>query len=88
MIVEGFLGKLKDYREIISNLLKNLHVVGVDMFLNIYFPQPHLNFHHENAVSEEHDDRLHQDFKIFGDRHKCLGRNYVGRLLLVHFKRN
>ena len=74
MLVENFLGnkKSENYEEIVNNLLKNFHDMGVNMSLKIHFLHSHLNFFPENlgSMSDEQGERFHQDLRTFEERHQ------------------
>ncbi|CAH2100954.1 unnamed protein product [Euphydryas editha] len=74
MLVEIFLGnkKSENYEEIVNNLLKNFHDMGVNMSLKIHFLHSHLNFFPENlgSMSDEQGERFHQDLRTFEERHQ------------------
>ena len=74
MVVENFLGNNKsdNYKEIVTDLLKNFQQMGVNMSLKIHFLHSHLNFFPENlgSMSDEQGERFHQDLKVFEERHQ------------------
>lgn len=73
-VVENFLGnnKSEDFKEIVSNLLRNYHRMGVNMSLKIHFLHSHLDFFPDNlgSVSDEHGERFHQDLKTYEERYQ------------------
>lgn len=66
-VVRNFLGNHKsgNYKQIVSDLLKNYKKIGARMSLKMHFLDSHLGFFPENLgeVSDEQGERLHQDLQ-------------------------
>ena len=73
----NFLGncRAENYKELVSDMLKNYQALGARMSLKIHFFHSHLDFFPENLgdVSNEHGERFHQDIAVMESR-------YQGRL--------
>ena len=65
--MENFLGNKKDpkYKVIIADMLEQVKLVGCNMSVKLHFLHAHIKFFPGNlgAVSEEQDERFHQDIK-------------------------
>ena len=91
-ICKDFLGnhKAAKYQDVVQDLVTSYKAMGCNMSLKIHFLESHLDFFFfffppENLgeVSDEHDERFHQDIMAMEKRYqgKWASSN-VGRLLL------
>jgi hypothetical protein len=87
-----FLGnhKAKNYREIVSEMLKCFKVMKSNMSLKLHFLDSHLDLFPKNLgeVIDEHSERFHQDISIM---EKWFGKMELWdacRILLVYNDRN
>ena len=64
--------KDSDYKTIVENMLACFEVLGCHMSLKVYFLHTHLHYFPQNLgdMSEEHDERFHQDIKSIETRHQ------------------
>ena len=64
--------KLKDFVELVENLLQSYQRLGCQMSLKLHFLHAHLEFFPPNlgAVSDEHGERFHQDIAVIENRCK------------------
>ena len=73
-IVTSFLGNVKapNYKDMVADLIKNYHAMGVNMSLKIHFMHSHLDFFPDNlgAVSDEHGERFHQEISVMKKRYQ------------------
>lgn len=73
-VVNNFLGnnKADNYKELITELLKNYKALGCNMSLKIHFLDSHLDFFPTNlgAVSDEHGERFHQEIFTMETRYQ------------------
>lgn len=73
-VIRGFLGnhKAENYKELIQEMLRSFHELGVHMNLKIHFLDSHLDFFPENlgAESDEMGERFHQDIKVLEKRYQ------------------
>ncbi|GBM05607.1 hypothetical protein AVEN_202242-1 [Araneus ventricosus] len=73
-LAKNFLGnhKAENYRQIVNNLLKGLKNHGCNKSLQIHFLPSYLEFFPGNlgSVSDEHDERFHQDISNMGARYQ------------------
>ena len=73
-IVTSFLGNVKapNYKDMVADLIKNYHAMGVNMSLKIHFMHSHLDFFPDNlgAVSDEHGERFHQEISVMEKRYQ------------------
>ena len=73
-VVDGFLGnhKAENYKELISNLLKNYKKIKVNMSLKIHFLDSHLDSFPVNlgAESDKQGERFHQDMLTLENRYQ------------------
>lgn len=75
-VSSGFLGntKSKNFRKLVSNMLKNFAAQGCLMSLKLHLLDSHLNFFPKNLgdMSDEQGERFHQDIL-------CMEKRYQGR---------
>ena len=73
-VVQGFLGngKVTDYIDLVSNMLKNFKKLGCNMSIKLHCLHSHLDWFSENLgdVSEEQGERFHQDIKEMERRYQ------------------
>jgi hypothetical protein len=66
-VLKTFLGNIKNplYKEIVRNMLDKFKILGCNMSLKLHSLASHLDYFPPNlgAVSEEQDERFHQDLK-------------------------
>ncbi|GBN94854.1 hypothetical protein AVEN_111189-1 [Araneus ventricosus] len=66
-VINKFLGNYKDpnFKQIVQSMLENFKKLGCSCSLKVHFLMCHLDYFPEilGAVSEEHDERFHQDIK-------------------------
>ena len=81
-VTKTFLDNTRDenYRDIVKNLTKDFQAAGCNMSLKIHFLDSHIDFFPSNlgAVSDEHGERFHQEFKEMEIR--CQGKQTVNIL--------
>ena len=73
-VVTGFLGKTRadNYKDLVEELISSFQKMGCNMSAKIHFLSSHLDFFPENcgSVSDEHDERFHQDTAPMEGRYK------------------
>ena len=73
VVTKGFLGNTRasNYKELVSNLLRDYKALGCNMSLKIHFLHSHLDFFPPNlgAVNYEHGERFHQDLMVMENRY-------------------
>ena len=73
-VVKGFLGNKKEenYKTLVENLLKGYKAMGCRMSLKVNFLHSHIEFFPKNlgAVSDEQEERFHQDIKTIETRYQ------------------
>ena len=76
-VAENFLGnhKAENYIEIVENMIEAFRRTGSRMSLKLHFLHSHLEFFPDNlsAVSDEHDERFHQDIAVVETLYKGIG---------------
>ena len=76
-VVTKFLGNQKDpdIENIVKSMLCNFKNLGCSMSFKLHFLNSHLDFFPENlgTVSEEQEERFHQDIKEMGEGIKVDG---------------
>ena len=103
-VVSKFLGNTKDpdYQSIVKNMLAYFEALGCCMSLKVHFLHAHLDYFPQNLgdMSEEHEERFHQDIKIMETRYQrrwdasmmadycwCLKRDYKSSEIARKVKR-
>ncbi|GBN04252.1 hypothetical protein AVEN_269714-1 [Araneus ventricosus] len=73
-IVKYFLGntQTQNYTEIVQQLLESYKVLGFNMSMKLHFLHSHLDDFPKTlgAVSDEEDERFHQDLKVLEARYQ------------------
>ena len=73
-VVQSFLGNRKadNYKDIVQKLLDNFQAFDINMSIKVHFLHSHLGRFSENLgdVSEEQDERFHQDIKVMEERYQ------------------
>lgn len=66
-VSKNFLGnnKSSNYKEMVSEMVKNYHALGCNMSIKLHFFYSHVDYFPEKLgdFSEEHGERCHQDMK-------------------------
>ena len=69
LVAENFLGnhRAENYIKIVENMIEPFRRLGSRMSLKLHFLHSHLEFFPDNlgAVSDEHGERFHQDFRLW-----------------------
>ena len=73
-VCDEFLGnhRSEDYMQVLNDLLSHYHDMGCNISLKVHVLHSHLDFFAENLgdVSDEHDERFHQDISVMERRFK------------------
>ena len=73
-VVKNYLGnhRAQNYREIVSNLMKNYKIQKCLMSYKVHLLDSHLDYFLENLgdYSEEQSERFHQDLKTIEERYQ------------------
>ena len=81
LVVKNFLGnfKAKNHKELVENMLLNFRDIGANMSIKIHYLFFHLDCFPTNLgdYSEEHVERLHQDFKIMEEGYQGRWDNHM-----------
>ena len=71
-VIANFLGnhRAENYKELVRDMIKSLHLIGVNMSLKIHFLNDHLDDFPSNCgvYNDEEGERFHQEIKTLESR--------------------